>query len=239
MKRFTVTLTILCLSLAALVWSPNVKADEWNKKTYVTFTQPIEIPGGVILPAGTYMFILLDSLSDRHIVRIFNHDQNHIFATVLAIPNYRLQATDKTVMTFGERAAGSPEAIKAWFYPGANWGEEFVYPKTRAVELAKVTNQPVLAMPVELEPVITAEAIEPLKSATLKAVKPTGEEVEVAEVVESPPVQNKQLTATLDTRQPTKRLPQTASQLPLLALIGLMSLGAGFGLLVAAKRTVV
>ncbi len=28
--------------------------------------------------------------------------------TILAIPNYRLKATDKTVMTFSERAAGQP-----------------------------------------------------------------------------------------------------------------------------------
>src|SRR4029450_2032381 len=127
------------------------KADGWNKKTVVTFSQPVEIPGGIVLPAGTYVIKLLDSLSNRHIVQIFNQDQNHIYATILAIPNWRLDVTDKTVMTFGQRPAGEPQAIRSWFYPGDNFGQEFVYPKRRAVELAKMTNLPILAMPTELE----------------------------------------------------------------------------------------
>jgi hypothetical protein len=72
--------------LAALAFSPSVKADDWNKKTVVTFSQPIEIPAGVVLPAGAYIF-KLDSSSNRHIVQIFNQDQTDIYATILAIPN--------------------------------------------------------------------------------------------------------------------------------------------------------
>jgi hypothetical protein len=224
----------------ALVFSPRVEADDWNKKTIVTFSQPVEIPGGIILPAGTYVFKLMDSASNRHIVQIFNQDQTHIYATILAIPNWRLRATDKTVIKFAERPSGSPEAIRAWFYPGANSGEEFVYPKRRAVELAKATNMPVLAMPTELESVITTpaksvndEPVVALKEAPLTAVNPTGEEVEIAQVVTPPPVQ----TTDADTPQPIERLPQTASPLPLLGLIGLLSLGAGFALLVISKRS--
>lgn len=221
----------------ALTLSLNVKADDWNKETKVTFSQPVEVPGGIILPAGTYVFKLMDSPSNRHIVQIFNKEKTHIYATILAIPNFRMQATDKTVMTFGERAVGSPEAIRAWFYPGRNWGEEFVYPKTRASELAKVTDLPVLAMPSEFETYITAPAksmddkpIIALREAPLKAVKPTGEEVEIDEVVETPPAQTTNADA-------PARLPQTASPLPLLALIGLLSLGAGLALWVFPKRT--
>ena len=148
MNRFKVVATIFCLSLAALAFSASVKADAWNKKTIVTFSQPVEVPGGVVLPADTYVFKLLDSASNRHIVQIFNEDQTHIYATVLAIPNYRLRVTGKTVMTFEERAAGEPQAIRAWFYPGDNFGQEFVYSKRRAAELAERTNPP---MPPELE----------------------------------------------------------------------------------------
>ena len=135
-------------------------------------------------------------MSDRHIVQIFNRNQTHIYATILAIPNYRLQVTDRTVMTFGERWAGTPQAIRPRFYPGDNSGQEFVYPKRRAVELAKVTSLPVLAMPSELEseiakPVtsVSDEPVVALKEAPLTAVKPTGEEVEIAQVVTPPPVQ--------------------------------------------------
>src|SRR5262245_63712102 len=92
MNRIKVVATIFCLSLAALAFSASVNADAWNKKTIVTFSQPIEVPG-VVLPAGTYIFKLADSASNRHIVQIFNEDQTHIYATVLAIPNYRLRVT--------------------------------------------------------------------------------------------------------------------------------------------------
>src|SRR5688572_23974021 len=123
---FAFSITALCT-----MFSQNASAQPWNKRTSVTFSGPVEIPGvdAQVLPAGTYVFRLLDSLSDRHIVQVFNSDESHIFATILAIPNYRLQATDKTVITFSERAAGQPQAIRAWFYPGDNWGQEFVYPK--------------------------------------------------------------------------------------------------------------
>src|SRR5215510_4179440 len=140
MNRIKVVTTIFCLSLAALAFSASVKADAWNKKTFVTFSQPVEVPGGVVLPTGAYVFKLLDSASNRHIVQIFDEDQTHIYATVLTIPNYRLQVTGKTVITFVERAAGEPQAIRAWFYPGDNFGQEFVYPKRRAAELAQITD---------------------------------------------------------------------------------------------------
>src|SRR5579864_1898402 len=158
---FAFSITVLCT-----LFTSSASAQPWNKKTTVTFSAPVEIPGvgAQVLPAGTYVFRLLDSLSDRNIVQVFNKDESHVYATILAIPNYRLRATDKTVMTFAERRAGDPQAIRAWFYPGDNWGQEFVYPKTKAVQLAKITRLPVLYIPDEVAPNIVApvkEASEP------------------------------------------------------------------------------
>src|SRR6202046_2222337 len=131
---------VLCAALVAAASSPSVKADDWNRKTVITFSQPVETPGvhlkgWAVLPAGTYVFKILDSQSDRHIVQIFNQDETVVYATILAIPNYRLQATDKTVITFSETPPGQPEALRAWFYPGKNFGQEFVYPKAKAIEI--------------------------------------------------------------------------------------------------------
>src|SRR5579859_788858 len=150
MNRFKTVTTVFGLALACALLAPNVKADEWNRKTVITFSGPVEIPGvhmvgWGVLPAGTYVFKVMDSQSDRHIVQIFSQDEKTVYATILAIPNYRLKPTDKTVITFRERPAGEPEALRAWFYPGRNWGEEFVYPKSKAVLLAKVSNVAVLA----------------------------------------------------------------------------------------------
>src|SRR4249920_3490343 len=95
----------------------------------------------VYVPAGTYTFVLLDSPADRHIVQIFSADGSHIIATVLAINNYRLKPTGDTVVKFAERAGDNPEALKAWFYPGDNFGQEFVYSKKRAIELAVIVKE--------------------------------------------------------------------------------------------------
>jgi len=232
---------IFCFALVVLAIPTGAKADEWNKKTVVTFSAPVEIPGvgAQVLPAGTYVFKLLDSQSNRNIVQIFNERQDHVFSTILAIPNFRIQATDKTVMTFRERATGQPEAIRAWFYPGNRWGQEFVYPKARAIELAKLTNVPVLAMPTELatylaEPIKSAEEppVIALMEAPIEAVTPTGEVVAMTEVVEPPPVQ----TAAAQSTEPSQSLPQTASPVPLLGLIGFLSIAAGLGLSAISKR---
>jgi hypothetical protein len=206
-------------------------ADEWNNRTTVTFSAPVEVPGvgAQTLPAGTYLFKLMDSPSDRNIVQIFNEDGTHLYTTVLAIPNYRLRATDKTVITFREKAEGQPEAIRAWFYPGANWGQEFVYPKAKAIELAKITSAPVLATPIDL----SSAPIETLKTAPVEAVAPTGETVDIAKVVEAPPV----ATAKVEPQQPAaKTLPHTASWMPMIGLFGLLCLSTGFGLWLFAKR---
>jgi len=228
MSRFKMVAIIFCLSLVAVAFAPRLKADEWNRKTTVTFSAPVEVPGvgAQTLPAGTYVFKIMDSASDRHIVQIFNESMDHLYTTILAIPNYRLKATDKTVMTFGERAAGQPEAIRAWFYPGRQWGEEFVYPKYRAIELAKATNQPILFTPIEL----ATAPVEALKTAPVEAVKPTGEVVPVFAVVQLPPE-----VAAEQPVEVAQTLPQTASPLMLVGLIGLLSLGAGVTLRAFSK----
>jgi len=245
MKRFKVVATIFCLSLAALAFSASVKADAWNKKTFVTFSQPVEVPGGVVLPAGAYVFKLLDSASNRHIVQIFNEDQNHVYATVLAIPNYRLQVTGKTVITFTERAAGEPPAIKAWFYPGDNFGQEFVYSKRRAADFAKLTTSPTPAAPSDLESEITEpakplndEPVTDLKQSQNTDVNPAEKEGEIAQAVEPPPVTTTPTPQEepADAPESMEQLPQTASQLPFWGLIGLLSLGAGLALMWFSKR---
>ena len=184
MNFLKATPTVLCAALIATAFSPSVKADEWNHKTVITFSQPVETPGvhmkgWAVLPRRHLCFKLLGSPSDRHIVQIFNQDETVVYATVLAIPNYRLRATSKTVLTFRETPPGQPDVLRAWFYPGKNFGEEFVYPKAKASELAKVTNSPVLYTPVEIPAEVTAPITSPeepvvvqLKQAPVLAVKP-------------------------------------------------------------------
>ncbi|HZS50707.1 MAG TPA: hypothetical protein VFA54_07595 [Bryobacterales bacterium] len=224
---------VSCLALLLFVFLPITRADEWNKKTIITFDKPVEVPG-MVLPAGTYVFRLADSQSDRHIVQILNKDENHVYATILAIPDYRLQPTGQTVVQFEERAANAPQAIQAWFYPGDNYGDEFVYPEVRARQIAQASSQPVLAT--KAPPQTPSE----MKTAPVETVRPETpqKQTEVAQAAPppAPPQQTEQQPAAAPA-QPAQPLPKTASPLPLIGLLGLSSLGIGGVLRAMAKRS--
>ena len=122
---------IFCLALLCTLALPRaVMADDSDQATKLTFNEPVQVPGQV-LAAGTYWFILADKDSDRNIVQIWNADRKHLVTTILAIPDYRREVPENTIINFEERRTGEPEAIQSWFYPGNDRGEEFVYPKTR------------------------------------------------------------------------------------------------------------
>ena len=240
MKFSRIVPTMFCLALG-IAFSSSAKADAFDKKTEVTFSGPVEIPavhqaGFGVLPAGTYMFKIAASQGNRHIVQIFSKDGTTIYATILAIPNLRMRPTNNTLITFRERPAGQPQALQAWFYPGKLWGEEFVYPKAQAVEMAQSTNTTVLEMPAT----VTVEAAKPeeprviaeLERAPVTAVEPSGKEVEMAQAVTPPPAAETLVAQAA----PAPELPKSASPLPLIGLIGLLALGGGLTLRVVRVR---
>lgn len=215
MKITKAVLVVSALTLFGAVFASGVHADQWDKKTTLTFSQPVEIPGQ-ILPAGTYMFKIADSPSDRHIVQIYNADGSQIIATVLAINDWRIKPTGDTVVKFAERSGDNPEAVKAWFYPGDNFGQEFVYPRKRALELAAASKEPIPAIDVDTMPA-------DLTAAPIVAITPEQKEVPVAEAIEIT-----QPVAQDPTPLVAQTLPKTASMVPLIALLGLASIGFAF-----------
>src|ERR1043165_9929217 len=92
--------TATAAALAVLIAAP-AGADQWNKKTFLTFSGPVQVPG-VTLPAGTYTFKLADLNGNRHVVQIFSKDEKKIYTTLMAIPNQRLEPSDKPVVMFAE-----------------------------------------------------------------------------------------------------------------------------------------
>lgn len=243
-----------CLGLMTLV--PSAMADQWNKRTILTVNEPIQVPGKVLQP-GKYVMKLMDSPSNRHIVQIFNEREDQLQTTVLAIPNYRLQPTGKTEFQWWETPAGQPRAMRAWFYPGDNFGQEFAYPKTEAVTIAATNTANV--------PTTYAETEAELATARVGTVDRAGTEMELDRQTynreESTVAQNRTTTtdnqvATQPATQPEVReqtqiaenratpsgagmtedtgarsrmrsLPRTASPMPMFGFAGLLALGAG------------
>jgi hypothetical protein len=187
----------LCVATLVAAFGSPAKADEANKLTYFTFSAPVELPGNKVLPAGTYAFKLLDNAADRNVVQIFNKDLTMLYATVLTISDYRPQPPDKPIIKFSETSQGGPEAIKEWFYPGDTYGQEFVYPKSRATEIAKESHQSVPSMPSELSGNITqpannsnAPSVTAMKDAQLKSQNANGQETSVQQTFGSNPASN-------------------------------------------------
>lgn len=214
MKRFL--LAIACVELLAIGLTPSLRADQWNKRTVMTVNETIQVPNKV-LPAGTYVIRLLDSPSDRHIVQIFNGDETELITTILAIPNYRLEPTGDTVFTFWEMPPGQPRALRAWFYPGDNFGQEFAYPKTKAVAIAAVSH-------VEI-PTVEAEQPAELETAPIVELTP---EAPVAEVPQAPApmVVPAEVAKEVPSVVEVEELPKTASPVPLIGLLGMLGLVA-------------
>lgn len=140
MNRIKFIAVFFSLTIVPFLFQPNAKASAMYRTTDVTFSAPVEIPGAV-LPAGTYVFRLLYPNTDQNIVQVYNKNRTHLLATVLTISDSIPKPPNDTVIKFGENSATSPPPIKAWFYPGDKTGREFVYPRERAAEIAKATNQ--------------------------------------------------------------------------------------------------
>ncbi len=124
MKRYLTVLAALAMSLTSSGFVPSLKASEQDKKTTITISQPVALEG-MILPAGQYVLKLMDSITNRDVVHIFNGDETHLITTIIAVNTQRLKPTDKSEFSFYDSPAGGPTALRSWFYPGDEYGFMF------------------------------------------------------------------------------------------------------------------
>jgi len=218
-NRFRFVSLSLLVILVAFMIAPVAKADEWNKETIVRFSRAVEVPGQV-LPAGKYVFKLADSQSDRRIVQIFSEDCTKLMATILATPDYRLEPTDKTVISMEERPTGSPEAVASWFYPGDNYGSKFVYP-TSSMALAANPQPPKQSSSAAAEK--TSASAPPAETFTPPTESSVVENQDSQVPAQQAPVQLAKSAPAI--------LPKTSSNFLLLPLVGFVCVCAGLSLL--------
>jgi hypothetical protein len=245
MNRLKSIVVASCFGLASFAVVPSALADTWNKKTVLTINEPVQVPGAILQP-GKYVMKLLDSPSNRHIVQIFNESEDQLQTTILAIPNYRLQPTGDTKFQFWETPAGQPKAMRAWFYHGDNFGQEFAYPKNTAVQIAQYSNQNVPAVPENTQ----------AETAPVTSVNKSGEETQIAEqtppparapepqAAEAPPAPAPQQEVAQNQAPPAaapapapQQLPTTGSPFPLVGISGFLALGASIAVRAISKRT--
>jgi hypothetical protein len=137
MSPIKISTALFAAVLGVIAVAPKAAADDYDKKVVATFADPVEVPGGVTLQPGTYVFKLQDSQNDRHIVLIQNERENHTFAQVFAANNVRIVRKGKVQIMFWESPAGQPKALRALFWPGDTSGQEFLYKRDRANQITQ------------------------------------------------------------------------------------------------------
>ena len=249
-------------------------ADQWDKKTTITIDEAVQLPTATLQP-GTYVIRLLSSpAADRHTVQFFDKDEKHVIATIEAIPNERVRPTGKSVFAFWETPAGQPKALRAWFYPGDNFGQEFAYPKDEAARISARNNnvkvptvkdekssdvsaqnnssaqndryaQNSASSTPAAEPAPATQATSAPEPSTAPASEPATQSapVEVAQARQPAPAASdnnsdaQRVNSTPAPAPATDTLPRTASNMPLLALIGIISMVAALALKFAYNRS--
>ena len=245
MKR---VMTIATASVAAvlLTLTMSVSAQDFNtqKKTFLTFSAPVEMPG-VTLQPGTYVFRIADTPS-RNVVQVLDKDEKSMIGQWLYVSAERPQVTGETVVTFKETREGTTPAVQFWYYPGEKTGKEFIYPKQQALQIAARTGAEVRTE----EGVINGSGVppeEPAAEATVAVAEPAPAAVDTTtESAVTPRTDNNypigtsasgdQSATDRGVRQESttaynnSELPKTASRLPLSGLLGFLSLAGAAGL---------
>ena len=200
----------------------NAKADEWDKKTVLTVDTPIQVEDTYLEP-GQYVLKLLNSDSDRHVVQIFNSDQTHLINTILAVPKERLEPTGHSQFTFYETPAGKARALRAWYYPGDNFGQEFSYPKhLRDVTVASNTTTTTTNEQTNTQAEAAAPAAPPAEAAPQEQpMQQEQTQQQPQQMAQATPPPAEQPAPMPENNEANRELPTTASPYPLIGFAGL------------------
>lgn len=137
MKRSALA-SMSLVGLAVFLFVIGALAGASLRKTKITFSQPVRVPG-MTLSAGTYYFSA-PLPNSRTIVRI--EDENRKFvAHFMGLLDYSRRPSHD-IVTFGDHDCG-PKAIKSWSYPPSGSAVRFVYSQEEAASIAAACNEPV------------------------------------------------------------------------------------------------
>ena len=252
MRSAKVFQAILGLSMGVTLFASIAQAQPEDKRTYFTFSAPIALPGQT-LPAGRYEFRIVDTTTSRKVIQVLSDDGKKPYVMANTIPDQRRDPVKDATVAFYETPAGTPAAVKTWWYPGESIGYQFIYPRAQARQIAQRTGKAVLTTK------SASTKVEETKTAEVTRVEPTGKDVDVnapdaaanesttvfnrstpqvesqnAQVASQegverrPPQADRDRGNNVSSNQPAQQvarneLPKTASSLPLVGFIGMLS----------------
>lgn len=225
------TLRLLIVGALALMISVPAAMAQSPEVSTLPVTEPLDV-GGTILQPGTYLIKLIRSPHDRNKVQVTSVNGDQVFATLLTVP-HQLEPGEEvpnTKFVFYPAESGLPRALRTWFAPNpsaSQGGHDIVYEESRAQQLAKLSNSRVVSYDDD-----TTVAM--LDTTELHVVTPEAKVEEYVYtappapvVVETPapaPMMSSETETVQTASAETPEMPDTASKLPLLALLGFVSL---------------
>jgi hypothetical protein len=203
MAKSGLLLGIVCLatSMAAAV----TRADDSVKQATVTIQSSEQVPGSV-LPAGTYVFKQTGMQSGWAIVQIYSKDGSALVTTILAYPNAQVLSNGQNFVVYPVTGSGSVPAMEGIVFAGDSTVQQFAYPEATADQIGAANH---LRIPTTGTDDAYPSALPDAASSWSAPVTSRSDGAMTAQ-------------STAMARQET--LPQTASPLPLVALIGLFSI---------------
>lgn len=217
--------TLFSLSAVALVigltFVPTASAQvplpeqsTWN------ISEPTDV-GGTVLQPGSYRITAVARPNDRNVVRVSSPDGQTLYATVLTVPHQLAPNEDasNTTFVYFPPVSGQPRVLRTWFPadPMSAGGHDIVYSQERARQLASAAQAPIITY----QDTVTAADFE---TTDLYVVTP---EARVERYVVPAPMTSQ---STLRTQ-----LPATASNTPMIALLGLLSIAGAFAVRAAIR----
>ena len=123
-SRHIVALVSLFVLLISITWTDDARANVSDRKTEFSIDVPVRVPGNVVLPPGEYIIKVLDPTAPR-LVTITDKNEGKTYTTFFATAQELRKPVDEVRLLLGESPEGTPEQLKAWFYPGLNTVFEF------------------------------------------------------------------------------------------------------------------
>ena len=225
MKLRLIAVAMVCASLPGVSWAADAPSAQFN------IQQSTMAPGTVLQP-GTYSIRVIDHLQDRFLVRV-EGSQGSSRSVFIAVPSKTL-AGHPGIVDWAA-GSGSGSAMRGFVFKQGGPALEFVYPKDEAVSLAKANGKGVLAVDPASEgkaPELAKLSNDEMQVVTLwmltpERVSPQASEVKISAARYSAASADSggQAGSQVAANHPAilKRLPHTASALPLVLLLGVMS----------------
>ena len=125
-RRIVYTLCGVVL-LGVLATSATEANFDTRRTTYFTFSGAVQMPG-VVLPAGTYIFEVVNPNSSSDVVSVVSRDRKKVYLMQLTRFVERARTGNlKATIALGETSAGNPPPVKAWYPQFETRGREFIY----------------------------------------------------------------------------------------------------------------